>query len=273
MKDISGQLLTEDTKEAFFRIAYPVAIYQNYVDYYFEIQQPLSSSPFHVNGLPSSNTLIAFNLNHQPWSSVKAGSEEPLILKNAQFLGQTSVLYTGIYQSGMHVFFVKLKPGIASLIFNEKATIFENGQIDFAYLWKHSSLEEQIQEASGFSHRISLFQHALLNNMVNNNAYQKVERLNKIMNVFNTLQLKGEKEIERICKSNWITYPSARRDFLQYIGYTPKYCQKTSRLKNALKAYKQSGYHFYYEDFGYTDFSHFAKDARQLTGRTPAMLV
>lgn len=127
--------------------------------------------------------------------------------------------------------------------------------------------------AQTFETRIHLFQRSLfLRTHALHNLY-KVERLHRIMRSFHSLQLKGEKEIETICKNNWTSYSSARRDFLQYVGFTPKYSQQIIRFKHALKAYKKEGYQFYCEDYGYTDFSHFAKDARLITGRPPSDLI
>ena len=268
-----GQLLTEDANEHFFKIAYPDAPYQEYVDYYFEIRTSADAADFYINGLPSSNTLLAFNLDQQSWYSFRDGEDAPAVFNHAHLLGHTSVLHTGIYTREMHTFFVKLRPGIAALLFREQAASFVNAHIDLAYLWKKDLPVEQLREAGSFRERIQLFENGLLKQMVNDHHLMKVQRLHQMMKTFHTLQLKGEKEIEKICKANWVTYTSARRDFLKYVGFTPKYCQQISRLKRALKAYKKHGYHFYYEDFGYTDFSHFAKDSRQITGRAPAMLI
>ncbi|MCF6401294.1 helix-turn-helix domain-containing protein [Chitinophaga filiformis] len=268
-----GQLLTEDAKDHFFKIAYPAAPFEEYVDYYFEISTHPHAADFYINGLPSSNTLIAFNLNEQSWYSLKDGSETPAVFSHAHLLGHTSVLHTGIYTRGMHTFFVKLRPGIATLLFREEATSFVNTHADLSCLWKKELPLEQLMEAGSFRERILLFQQVLLKRLVNDRHYLKLQRLHQLMKSFHFLQLKGEKEIEKICQANWISYASARRDFLRYIGFTPKYCQRISRLKQALIAYKKHGYHFYCEDFGYTDFSHFAKDSRQITGRPPSLLV
>lgn len=268
-----GQLLTEDAKESFFKIAYPDAPFQEYVDYYFEIRTNTTAADFYINGLPSANTLIAFNLNQQAWYSLSNNCETPVVFADAHLLGHTSILHTGIYTGGMHTFFVKLKPGIAAQLFREQADSFMNTNIDFTCLWKKTMLVEQLKEVDSFRKRIQLFQQALLKQLINDKHLIKVQRLHQMMRTFPSLQLKGEKEIEKICKANWITYASARRDFLKYIGFTPKYCQRISRLKSALKVYKKQGYHFSYEDFGYTDFSHFAKDARLITGHAPSVLV
>jgi len=268
-----GQLLTEDSNQLFLKLAYPSGEDRSYVDYYFEIHQPHGTLPFYINGLPSSNSLLSFNLNNQKWESFNAGAEKQIVHSGAQFLGHTSVLHTGIYPAGMHVFFVKLKPGIASLLFQEEARGFENEQVDLGYLWKHNFLDEQIKECAGFEQRIGIFKNVLMIRNIPSVQMEKIGRLNRMISSFSSLQLKDEKGINPICKANWITYPSARRDFIKYIGHPPKYCQKIARFKNALKEYKRAGFHFYYEDFGYTDFSHFAKESKQLTGLTPSSLL
>lgn len=59
-----GQLLTEDTKEHFFKIAYPSAPFQEYVDYYFEISTSTDAADFYINGLPcrGTNTMLFLQL-------------------------------------------------------------------------------------------------------------------------------------------------------------------------------------------------------------------
>lgn len=78
--------------------------------------------------------------------------------------------------------------------------------------------------------------------------------------------------ISHLCQEYHITYASLRRYFLEQVGVTPKYCQKVMRFKSALRAYRMAGYDFNHGDFGYADFSHFCKDARNLTGAAPAQL-
>jgi hypothetical protein len=268
-----GQLLTENSEQDFLSLTYPAGADKKFVEYYFEIRQQPGSGDFHIHGLPSPNALITFNLNDRCWRSVNENTGKNISLQGAQVLGQTSVLHTGIYPAGMHAFFVKLKPGMASLLFRENAPVFENQQIDLEDLWKGTDPEERIAACKTFKDRVAAFQEILLERIVHGHTFGKVEKLNNMMGAFSSLRLKEEKNIETICKTHWITYSSARRDFHRYIGYTPKYCQKVLRLKEALKEYKKSGFGFCYEDFGYTDFSHFAKDSKQLTGSTPSLLL
>jgi hypothetical protein len=268
-----GQLLTEDAEQDFFSLTYPTGPDKKFVAYYFEIRQLPGSGDVHIHGLPSPNALITFNLNNRCWRSVNENNGKNILHQGAQVLGQTSVLHTGMYPAGMHAFFVKLKPGMASLLFRENAPVFENDQIDLKDLWKGSYPEERIAACKTFNERIAAFQDILLERIVPGHTFGKVEKLNDMMDVLSSLRLKEENNIETICKTHWITYSSARRDFRRYIGFTPKYCQKVLRLKEALKEYKKSGFGFCYEDFGYTDFSHFAKDSKQLTGSTPSLLL
>jgi AraC-like DNA-binding protein len=269
----AGKLLAEDSGEGFLKISYPSALDAALVDYYFEIQQPNPCSDYRVNGLPSANTLIAFNLTSRPWHSANEKTGKLIILSGSQVMGQSSVLHTGVYPAAMHAFFVKLKPGIASILFHENACNMENQQIELPIFWSGSTLGEQMHECATFSERVCLVRSELLNRISRNYDYFKVQKLNEMHRTFSSLQLRGGKTIEHVCKDHWVSYSSARRYFLDYVGFAPKYCQKTTRLKNALKEYQKVGYQFYYEDFGYTDFSHFARDTKQLTGRTPSSLI
>lgn len=268
-----GQLLAEDSGEGFLKISYPSALDCALVDYYFEIQQPGKCPDYHVNGLPSANTLIAFNLTSRPWHSVNEKTGKHIILSGSQVMGQSSVLHTGIYPAAMHTFFIKLKPGIASILFRENACNMENQQIELPLLWKGSTLDQQMQDCADFRERVCLVRSELLSRISKDYNYFKVQKLNQMHRTFSSLQLGDGKRIEQICQDHWVSYSSARRYFLEYVGFAPKYCQKITRLKNALKQYQKVGFRFYYEDFGYTDFSHFARDAKQLTARTPSSLI
>ncbi|SHF82189.1 hypothetical protein SAMN05443144_113153 [Fodinibius roseus] len=60
--------------------------------------------------------------------------------------------------------------------------------------------------------------------------------------------------------------------FKEITGFSPKFCQKLDKFKQGLRQYKLHGYNFNHWEYGFTDFSHFAKVSKQLTTWPPSDL-
>ena len=71
------------------------------------------------------------------------------------------------------------------------------------------------------------------------------------------------RKVEKRC------WPSLLKEVL---GISPKQCFKALRFKTALKNYRANGSYDLYDELGYTDFSHFVKEAKNLANTTPSEL-
>lgn len=270
---MKSRVIFENEQVHQVRLAYPSVMLQPYIEYYFEIDNRGTGNTFGMSGLPSANTLLSFPLTATAWASYSPGNTPVQHFSSSRLLGHLTIPHTSIYAPDTHLFFIKLKPGIASMLFRCNPLTLENAQPDLSSLLHSPVLEAQLITATTFAQRVK---HA------ENHLYKKFQYLaiddpkfqlvRHCIRQYASLQLNNEKGMAYLCSSLHVTYPSLRRYFLSTLGITPKFVQKTIRFRKALQQYKMSGYNFYYEDFGYTDFSHFVKDARALTGKSPLEL-
>ncbi|MBC9909319.1 DUF6597 domain-containing transcriptional factor [Chitinophaga varians] len=255
------------------RIAYPPPALSTLIEYYFELDLSHATAMQSMKGLPSLNTLLAFQLRPAAWTSINDANGQALQLQRSRFLGHLTHSFSSSYAPGTLMFFIKLRPGYASKLFRCPPSELENNQLPLPFLFKDFDLEERLGAATNFADRVRLCNQAWLPMQIqpadNDYRFQIVEHC---LRKFESLQLKDEKGLQHLCGSLHVTYASLRRYFLSAVGVTPKFAQKTVRFKKALQEYRLRGYNFYYEDFGYTDFSHFAKEAKALTGSSPLAL-
>lgn len=255
------------------RIAYPSPALCSLIEYYFEIDLSHATAMLSMKGLPAVNTLLAFQLRPAKWTAINDANGEVLLLQRSRFLGHLTHSCSNQYAPGTLMFFIKLKPGGAAKLFRCPPSELENSQLPLPFLFKNTELEEQLANAAGFADRVQhcdqTFQQLLMQLPVTDHRFDVVEHC---LRKFESLQLKDERGLQHLCDSLHVTYASLRRYFLSTLGVTPKFAQKTIRFKKALQEYRSRGYNFYYEDFGYTDFSHFAKEAKALTGSSPLEL-
>jgi AraC-like DNA-binding protein len=269
----ASKVIFENERGHPIRIAYPAPALRAVIEYYFELDLLHSPSIKSIKGLPALNTLLAFQLRASDWTSINDANGCVQQLKGSQFLGHLTHSYSSIYASGTQIFFIKLKPGSAVRLFRCSPTDLENNQLPLSFLFNYPNFEEQLITAGSFITRVQYCNQVLLKKTIQlPDPGYKFKVVEHSIRKFESLQLKGEKGLEHLCHTLHVTYASMRRYFLATLGVTPKFTQRTIRFKKALQAYRQHGYKFYYEDFGYTDFSHFAKEARAFTGKSPLEL-
>lgn len=251
-----SKVVFENEQTSFLRIAYPQPALAGLINYYFEVDTTCSLAPVNITGLPSVNTLIAINLCRE---------------KDIRLMGHLTRCVTGSYAPGGKAFYAKLKPGAFTRLFPFSPKNIQDSQIENLCLFKHFSAW-QFADLPSFRHRIDLFETWLLQQHHPFAAFYRQQYVDLFISVFSHVQYSLPETIQALCDRHHITYASLRRYFLEQTGVTPKYCRKVIRFKSALQAYRTFGYHFNYPDFGYTDFSHFCKDAKGLTGKAPLEL-
>lgn len=267
------KLVAEENQHDFFRIAYPSALLHPYITYYFEIRLKTDQPVFSIAGLPSVNNLIGFPLNNRRWHSVQLGTGKVVTPDEPLLFGHTSTLYAGHYSPGMHWFFIKLQPGIASWVFRENARHWENQQVPLQLLRPVSFSPDQLSALPDFDARIAYSESVLKHWLYKEPVPDAVMRVNQIMGNFLRQPCPQNKFIYEICAKHWTSYASARRYFREFTGFSPKFSQRLIRFKQALKTYQVRGYQFNWDEFGYTDFPHFSKECRGLTGLAPRSLI
>jgi AraC-like DNA-binding protein len=75
-----------------------------------------------------------------------------------------------------------------------------------------------------------------------------------------------------VSKQVGVSNSTLNRYFKEVLGVSPKQCFKALRFKAALKEYRSTGSNDLYDELGYTDFSHFVKEAKSLANKIPSEL-
>lgn len=257
-------------KLPYLKTAKPSIHLNDYVYHYFEVYLNNSSEEIaRHTALPTLNTLLCINLNG-PWRCSEACKETTI--KSSTFFGHSLDTCQRNYSEGMHNFFISLKPGLAGLLLKSQPQDLENASIDLSYLFKDANLEEKFCEAHSFHERIELFERMFTQKFLSfesNYKYQTVQRGLKLLGERENLE---QADMESLSRELAVSYSTLYRYFKEITGFSPKFCQKLDKFKKGLRQYKLHGYNFNHWEYGFTDFSHFAKVTKQLTARPPSEL-
>ncbi|GAB3929976.1 helix-turn-helix domain-containing protein [Larkinella terrae] len=268
-----GRVIYEDEAEPHFRLAYPRPALAAFVEYYFEVNQPATlANPLYLNGLPNLSNLICISLTAQPWLTINQQSGAVKAVKGSRFFGNLTNLHTSIYPAGVHEFYVKFKPGTLGKLLRFRNVELENANADLAAFIRSDNWEDRLQTAPSFDARVKLVEMMLLRRTQAVELDYRFQIVQKTFDYFGKQHINRPPNLAWICRELGVSYPSLHRYFTEALGYSPKYCQKLIRFKNALQLYRRHGSRYPFEDAGYTDFSHFLKDTRQLTQRLPSEL-
>ncbi|GAB3910127.1 helix-turn-helix domain-containing protein [Larkinella knui] len=268
-----GRVIYEDEAEPNFRLAYPSAALAAFVAYYFEVNQSATlANPLYLNALPNLSNLLCISLNPQSWLSINQKTGTVNAVKGSRLLGNLTDLHTSIYPAGVHEFYVKFRPGMLGQLVGFRTGEVENANVDLAAFIRLTELEERMQAAAVFSERVRLMEAILVKPVLEIPIDYRQKVVQIALQKFDRNAFNPNQPLRAICRELGVSYPSLHRYFNETLGYSPKYCQKIIRFKNALQLYKRHGSRYPFEDIGYTDFSHFVKDARQLTQRLPSEL-
>lgn len=241
-------------------VAQPIPELAAFVETFIEV----SGSNLPLIGLPSFQSLICINLA-DGWSSIGKKSGRHINIQGDYLFGHSDDMFLAKFPLNASFFFVKLKPGIASVFLKSNGCEIKDEQIDLTEIIDVNGLLE-FHSQHDFNARVSTMQ-KLLRQLVNASSIN--HKLITIDRAFHLLQTRAFIDIDRLCNNLYVTYPTLRRYFVEQVGFSPKFCQKIIRFKKALQAYQIDGYTLNVHSFGYSNFSHFVKDAKALTGEAP----
>lgn len=251
-----SKVVFENENTSFLRLAWPQPALAGLIAYYFEVDATCTTASVSITGLPAVNTVIAIDLTAH---------------KDMRLLGHLTQCVTGSYTPGSKRFYAKLKPGAFTRLFPFSPKNIQDSQIEI-HPYFHGFSTAQFAALPSFRSRIDHFEAYLIKQFYPFITGYRQQYVDLFINVFSNAQYCQPGRVQALCNKHHITYASLRRYFAEQTGVSPKYCQKVIRFKGALQAYRTFGYDFYYTDLGYTDFSHFCKDARSLTGKAPLEL-
>lgn len=264
-----GRVVFEDEKEEKISIQYPCFELKDIVDYYFEIRTPQTAvKPFSIVALPNINMVVSiyltaqsqiFKIHHKQGASDVSGDK---------IGGSLTEAITIVHAPGTHEFSIKLKPGVLhAYLAGDLHNLIDNCQPLQQYV--NQEYIDAAKSKTTFHERVQYVERLLLTHLKNVEADFKLKVVSKAIYYATN---NADYKLNSIVKLLNVSIATLNRYFKEVIGLPPKQCFKALRFKDALKNYRSRKTSNLYDELGYTDFSHFVKEAKELTNKTPSAL-
>jgi AraC-like DNA-binding protein len=236
--------------------------------YFFESE---TETPFEDIVFPGGSMEIIFNLGESIWKTISKGNYQktpqielwgqitrPLPVKSE---GKNKMLGIRFYTHG------------AAPFFNED--LYElNDQVSDARDLLGNSINELhaiLLETDSLNKRIGLLEHFLLSRLFS--IERNSEKISMIGQITKELQPETlSEDIKSLAARYKLTPRYLQKLFLQYTGVTPKLYHKINRFQLSLRLMtkKETSLTNIAYDCGYFDQSHFIREFKSFTGRTPS---
>ena len=264
---VKSKVIFEDEEKV--EIKYPCFELKDVVEYYFEICTPNNSiNPFSLVALPNANTLVSIYLSDSS-QTFKVHREHGIIdTSGDKISGSLTEAITVIHAPGTHEFSIKFKPGVLySCLSKDISTLVDNHLSLQKYL--NQKVIDELKLKSSFAERVQFVENWLLSNM---KIFSSDFKLNTVIKAIYYINNNRNYKLNTVSKEVGVSNPTLNRYFKEVLGISPKQCFKALRFKTALKNYRANGSYDLYDELGYTDFSHFVKEAKNLANTTPSEL-
>lgn len=264
---VKGKVIFEDEEKV--EIKYPCFELRDVVEYYFEIRTPDNSiSPFSLVALPNANIIVSIYLSDKS-QTFKIHREFGISdTSGDRISGSLTEAITVIHAPGTHEFSVKFKPGVLySCLSKDVSTLVNNNLPLQGYL--SQKVIDELKLKNSFEERVQFVENWLLANM---KIFSSDFKLNAVTKAIYYINNSRNYKLNIVSKEVGVSNPTLNRYFKEVLGISPKQCFKALRFKTALKNYRVKGSYDLYDELGYTDFSHFVKEAKSLANKTPSEL-
>lgn len=264
---VKSKVIFEDEEQV--EIKYPCFELKDIVEYYFEIYTPNNSiTPFSLVALPNANILVSIYISDSS-QTFKVHREHGIIdTSGDKISGSLTEAITVIHAPGTHEFSIKFKPGVLySCLSKDISTLVDNHLSLQKYL--NQKVIDELKLKSSFAERVQFVENWLLSNM---KIFSSDFKLNTVIKAIYHINNNRNYKLNTVSKEVGVSNPTLNRYFKEVLGISPKQCFKALCFKTALKNYRANGSYDLYDELGYTDFSHFVKEAKNLANTTPSEL-
>lgn len=252
-------------------ISYPSGKLIEFVDYFCEIKVPAESDmPFAIIALPCLTMLITMRLsdNCKIYKSFKKDKNAIFDMSEDKVCGILTEPLIASYLPNTYEFTIKFKPGAFRHIFSCDVSNLINSYLP-AEKYVSREFIYNIKLAKSFSERIEIAEKFLL-------SFDAIYKMNyKLHTTTKAIELITSSKINNVgivAQQLAVSKPTLNRYFKECLNVTPKQSFKILRFTMGLRKYRTTGSSYFYEELGYTDFSHFVKDAKKY-GNSPPSLV
>lgn len=264
---VKGKVIFEDEEKV--AIKYPCFELKDVVEYYFEICTPNSSiTPFSLVALPNANISVSIFLSDSS-QTFKVHREYGIIETTGNRIsGSITEAIAIIYAPGTHEFVIKFKPGVLYSYFAGEIQLLVDSHLPLQKYIKQEVID-QLKLKKSFDERVRFAEEFILDCLKNFDADHKLKIVSKAIYYINN---NCEYKANVVSKQVGVSTATLNRYFREVLGISPKQCFRALRFKVALRSYRSKSGYDLYEELGYTDFSHFVKEAKDLTRKNPSEL-
>lgn len=264
---VKGKVVFEDEEKV--EIKYPCFELRNLVEYYFEVKTPDNSiQPFSLIALPNANIVVSVYLSDKS-QTFKVHREHGMFdTSGDKISGSLTEAIAVIHAPGTHEFSIKFKPGVLYSCLSEDVPALVNNYLPLQKYLQQEAINE-LKLKKSFRERVQFTESWLLDNLIFSEHDFKLETITKAIYYINS---SCDYKLRTVSEQIGVSNSTLNRYFKEVLGISPKQCFKALRFKAALKSYRSTGSHDLYDELGYTDFSHFVKEAKSLTNKTPSEL-
>jgi AraC-like DNA-binding protein len=218
--------------------------------------------------VPGGRIEMIFNMGSPIDFMVAKDDTREQTIKEAHLMGQRGHICYARASGNINLIGIRFKPGGISAFTYLPAAILANELIDAedvlgkdAKQWKGRLLDKQNEKE----------QVMLLDQLLTQLAKETGKEWSSCVNAVDIIRQSASISVNVLCDENESYYKKLERDFLKYIGYTPKHYHRIVRFNRALRqmALDDDSLTVLSYDNAYYDQSHFIRDFRQFTGTTP----
>lgn len=264
-----SKVIYEDEVNDHVRIKYPCFELRDIVEYYFEITTESNLiTPFSIVALPNVNIVASVNLTDK---SQTLKVDRKLGIKDTtgdKLCGSLTDAITIIHAPGTHEFAIKFKPGVLYLFLKDDIPCLLDSYKPLSNYIDNIIIEE-LKSKKTFDERVSYAENYLLSNI---DIFKSDYKLETVIKAVYYITHCGDFKSNMVSKKVGVSTPTLNRYFKEVLGMSPKQCFRALRFKIALMNYRSKGSSNSYDELGYTDFSHFAKESQCLTNKKPSEL-
>lgn len=266
---IKGRVIFEDDGEKKVEIKYPCYELKDIVEYFFEVRIPNNSiTPFSIIALPNVNIVVSVYLSDKS-QTFKVHREHGILdTTGDKICGSLTEAITVMQAPGTHEFAIKFKPGVLHSCLSENIPVLVDNHIPLS---KHLEQEiiDELKSKQSFFERVEFTETWLLEHLDIFKVDFKLDIVTKAIYYINNCR---DYKANVVSRQVGVSTSTLNRYFKEVLGMSPKQCFKAVRFKTALKNYRLTGSNDLYDELGYTDFSHFVKEAKNLANKTPSEL-
>ncbi len=215
---------------------------------------------------------MTFNLSGQYEDIVSEGMSLRMD-KNCYLIGQPLSKRVSISNpSGIDILGVKFTPLGLYRITGIDMRHVSDEIIDASDVWhrKIDLLYEEILDKESIAERINAIEHFLKRKKARQSSSEKIYLLSSSIR---QMEAKRSYDVSRLRQDHFITKKTFERYFLNYIGVTPKQYANICRFNNVCmyldRISKQPDWQDIVVEFGYHDQSHFIREFKRYSGKTP----